>query len=403
MNPKVSIIIPVYNGANYMREAIESALKQTYKNCEVIVINDGSEDHGETDSIARSYGDRIRYYKKENGGVATAVNLGIQKMTGEYFAWLSHDDMFYPTKIQEQMEALAQSGNLDKIVFGNFEFLNADSGEKRIFRIENLCDNTKLTNGIYPILFGLVHFCTVLVPKKRVDEVGLCNEHLKTTQDIEWIFRLFRKEETIFIKKPLTVVRNHQSQGKYWIKEYNSEQGKTHIEFLESISTDEIEAFFGDSFTMYEKMATFYRQDKNLVAFEYARQAFNKLPKPKDVFNQISEFRSKMQELSKGNASKVCIFCAGKYGKKLLYEFRKRELEVDFFSDNNERVWDTIIEGLDCVSPISLDRQHTLILVALENPDELTLELKKRGFKWVIPYYEIINDILQIAPIVLPD
>ena len=83
-NPKVSIIIPVYNGSNYLKEAIDSALEQTYKNIEIIVVNDGSRDNGATEKIVKSYGDRIRYYKKDNGGVSTALNLGIEKMTGEY-------------------------------------------------------------------------------------------------------------------------------------------------------------------------------------------------------------------------------------------------------------------------------------------------------------------------------
>ena len=64
-SPKVSIIIPVYNGEKYVRFAIDSALAQTYKNVEIIVVNDGSTD--KTDEIVRSYGDKIRYIKKENG------------------------------------------------------------------------------------------------------------------------------------------------------------------------------------------------------------------------------------------------------------------------------------------------------------------------------------------------
>src|SRR5690554_1481040 len=71
---KVSIVIPVYNGANYLHEAINCALAQTYLNVEVVVVNDGSSDDGETERIALSYGDRIRYFTKENGGVATALN-----------------------------------------------------------------------------------------------------------------------------------------------------------------------------------------------------------------------------------------------------------------------------------------------------------------------------------------
>ena len=69
-DPKVSIVIPVYNGADYMRYAIDSALNQTYKNIEVIVVNDGSKDDGKTKKIAKEYGDKIKYYEKENGGVS---------------------------------------------------------------------------------------------------------------------------------------------------------------------------------------------------------------------------------------------------------------------------------------------------------------------------------------------
>jgi glycosyltransferase involved in cell wall biosynthesis len=118
-NPLVSIVIPVYNGSNYLSEAIDSALSQTYKNIEIIVVNDGSNDNGKTRDIALSYGEKIRYFEKENGGVATALNLGIREMRGEYFSWLSHDDVYYPDKIETQVEYINKSENQYLILFSN--------------------------------------------------------------------------------------------------------------------------------------------------------------------------------------------------------------------------------------------------------------------------------------------
>ena len=78
--PKVSIVIPVFNGANYLTSAIESALEQTYEDKEIIVVDDGSVDDDATKEIAKSYGDKIRYYLKENGGTSSALNFGIKNM-----------------------------------------------------------------------------------------------------------------------------------------------------------------------------------------------------------------------------------------------------------------------------------------------------------------------------------
>ena len=101
--PKVSIIIPVYNGENFLEQAINSALHQTYDNIEVIVINDGSNDKGKTEAIAKKYNDKIKYFYKENGGVASALNMALEKMSGDYFSWLSHDDLYYDDKIEKQI------------------------------------------------------------------------------------------------------------------------------------------------------------------------------------------------------------------------------------------------------------------------------------------------------------
>jgi glycosyltransferase involved in cell wall biosynthesis len=106
-NPLVSIIIPTYNGSNYMKYAIDSALAQTYANVEVVVVNDGSCDDGKTDEIAKSYGGKIVYINREqNMGIAYTLNEGVGAMSGEYFAWLSHDDVYLQNKIEAHVHFL---------------------------------------------------------------------------------------------------------------------------------------------------------------------------------------------------------------------------------------------------------------------------------------------------------
>ena len=129
-NPLVSIIIPVYNGSNYMCEAIDSALAQTYKNIEIIVVNDGSDDAGKTEEIARNYGNKIRYICKNNGGVSTALNTGIANMKGLYFSWLSHDDIYTPDKIEKEICALSRLANKDTIILCESGYIDENSDTK---------------------------------------------------------------------------------------------------------------------------------------------------------------------------------------------------------------------------------------------------------------------------------
>ena len=126
--PLVSIVIPVYNGGNYLKEAVDSALNQTYRNIEILVVNDGSKDDGKTEAIALSYGDKIRYLKKENGGVASALNMGIRNMKGEYFSWLSHDDLYYSEKIEKEMQAVQSLADKTTVVQCEYDFYYMASG-----------------------------------------------------------------------------------------------------------------------------------------------------------------------------------------------------------------------------------------------------------------------------------
>jgi glycosyltransferase involved in cell wall biosynthesis len=222
--PKLSIVIPVYNGANYLREAIDSALGQTYENVEVIVVNDGSNDGGETEKVARSYGSRIRYFKKENGGVASALNCGIRNMTGQYLSWLSHDDVYYPFKLDRQIKMMGKLTNKEVVLYSDFEMIDRAGNSMSKVAIEPRITKTALR----AILSTSIHGCSTLVPKEVIGAVGLFNENLKTTQDNEMWLRIYMKGYS-FMHLPEILIKSrvHEAQGQRRLASVNRTETKS--------------------------------------------------------------------------------------------------------------------------------------------------------------------------------
>lgn len=199
--PLVSVIIPVYNGSNYMREAIDSALAQTYPRVEVLVINDGSNDDGETERIALSYGDRIRYFYKENEGVSSALNLGIRQMKGEYFSWLSHDDVYTPHKIARQMEALLNASDTRVLALCGVKFIDKNSqplkdikSPMRFRESRTMSWDEALTSLLRQ---GAFNGCALLIPKRVFEECGTFHEGLRYCQDQLMWMQIFLKKHTL--------------------------------------------------------------------------------------------------------------------------------------------------------------------------------------------------------------
>ena len=206
----VSIIIPVYNGEDYVRKAIDSALAQTYKNLEILVIDDGSSDG--TEGIALSYGSRIRYIKKENGGVASALNRGIKTMHGKYFSWLSHDDMYHPRKI-ELLMAQAKKESLNTVLVSDWDIVDSEDNLLRHNRLDNRLELAPRSFLAFDRNTWL-NTCAMLIPKSLFDKVGLFDETLRTTQDYDMHDRLIKNGATYkIVHKPLLLSRQHSKQG----------------------------------------------------------------------------------------------------------------------------------------------------------------------------------------------
>lgn len=199
-----------------MREAIDSALSQTYDSIEIIVVNDGSDDDGRTREIAESYGDRIRYIEKENGGVSSALNEGIRSMKGDYFSWLSHDDVYTPDKIQKQIEALRLIPSERAVVYCRCSLIDSASRPIRrksksdMLPTELLLEPETVLRHLFR--HGSMNGCCFLIPKEVFAECGLFDERLRYAQDVLMWYRVFLADYQLYVVRDIGVLSRVHSQ-----------------------------------------------------------------------------------------------------------------------------------------------------------------------------------------------
>jgi glycosyltransferase involved in cell wall biosynthesis len=400
-SPLVSIVIPVYNGADYLGEAIDSSLAQTYKNIEIVVVNDGSCDNGATEKVALSYGDKIRYFRKENGGVASALNLAIKEMKGEYFSWLSHDDLYYPNKVESQLQAINESADPTEIVFGPHDFLFQKTNTIEPFRQHLLYPNEKLTNSVFPVINIVIHGTTMLIHKSHFERVGVFNEKLLTTQDLDLWFRMLRHQNTIYLEEALVVYRMHDTQASRTIECHNQERQELFMGFMKELTKEEICSMYENEYNFYYQMSRSFIGNNLIEPYNYAMDMLAKIFVPKDAFSQYLDINNRLKQYSQGKTSKICIFGAGYQGNLLASELFNRMVYVDYFSDNDSIKWGRTINDIYCISPeqLRLEKETTLVIVATINPDSIFAQLKLLDFPYVITLQDINNMINKITPL----
>jgi glycosyltransferase involved in cell wall biosynthesis len=204
--PLVSAIIPVFNGEKFLAETIQSVLDQTYPNIECIVVNDGSTDR--TADIVKSFGKRVRYIERPNGGVSSARNVGIEHALGEYVAFLDADDLWKPEKTVKQLEVFDRDSTLG-LVYSGVDFVNEKKesigGIKQKFGDDTLKRTLLLETPAFLTMTGMV-------PKKALDQVGVFDERLSTSADADLVCRIALKYNVAGIDESLAFYRQHESQ-----------------------------------------------------------------------------------------------------------------------------------------------------------------------------------------------
>jgi glycosyltransferase involved in cell wall biosynthesis len=200
MMPNISVIIVVKNGEKFLAQAIESVLVQTYQNLEIIVIVGASTDN--TLKIAQSF-ENIEVVVQKDVGIASAYNLGVQTSRGKFVTFLSHDDIWEPTKLENQFALIMENPTIQCVV-GRVKFFVSE-GEKIPygFRKDLLNDNR-------------VAFIpeTLFARKELFDFVGYFDPTLVTGEDVDWFSRVFDANiEIAFVDEIILKKRVHSGNS----------------------------------------------------------------------------------------------------------------------------------------------------------------------------------------------
>lgn len=202
---KVDVIVPAYNAERYLSAAIESVTIQTFSDWRILVIDDGSTDS--TSIIAASWAERLGpklvYHRKENGGVSSARNTGIQMATADYLAMLDADDMWLPCRLAESLRVLSERPEI-AMTYGFIERI--DSEGRFIDTYETIKRHSQgwIAPHIYTKMID-IPCVTVTVRRSCLQDVGGFDENLTVTEDRDLWFRIAQRYEVALV--PIIMAR----------------------------------------------------------------------------------------------------------------------------------------------------------------------------------------------------
>jgi glycosyltransferase involved in cell wall biosynthesis len=208
MEPLVSVIIATYNRAEFIGQAVESAVDQTYGKIEIIVIDDGSTDN--THEVLKKYEGKIKYIYQKRAERSAARNRGFRHSRGDYIAFLDSDDVWLPEKIEKQVEVLNERQDVG-LVYVDVQFIDASGqpfdghvrwdGRKRDVLYEDLMTNNIVTGTT----------SSAMIRRACLDKVGLFDESMNTCEDLDLFRRIALHYKFHNISSPLVKFRIHDA------------------------------------------------------------------------------------------------------------------------------------------------------------------------------------------------
>jgi glycosyltransferase involved in cell wall biosynthesis len=198
MSPTLSVVIPVFNGAAFIGQAIESVLRVAVDGVEIIVVDDGSTDA--TASVVRAVGAPVRYVRQDNQGPPVARNAGIREASGELIALLDADDLWPADKLRHQRPPLLENPALDLVL-----------GYTRHFRETVGPDGTARMELAEPMM--IVQLGAALFRRRVFDEVGLFDPRLPYGDDVDWLLRAREKRVGVALVEEVGILYRRHSNN----------------------------------------------------------------------------------------------------------------------------------------------------------------------------------------------
>lgn len=268
----VTVIIPVYNGEKFIEEAIISVLNQTYKDMEVLVIDDGSEDG--TSEIVKKYEPKVKYIYQSNKGPSAARNLGMDLAKGEYLAFLDADDTYEPTKIEKQVMILNTYPDVD-VVYADANMMDVNGNLQGIYKSEWCFDDHK--DFLAMLIFRqIVPMPPAIMIRKKCYLEGISyNSDYVHAEDYDFIIRLAQKYHFKYLKEPLYNYRRHSDN----LTNNRRKQLDAEIRIIQDLGIDRITQIVKDS--NFSKIQKQMLLGKVLLKIKEIKMAF-------DVFKELT-------------------------------------------------------------------------------------------------------------------
>lgn len=292
----VSVIIPTYNSRKYIEEALNSVFKQTYKDLEIIVVDDGSIDG--TEELLKKYKDQIIYIKKTNGGEASARNKGLEVAKGDHICFLDADDLYVDDKIEKQIKTLNSFKDID-VVYNDVEVVDEELRYIKTLKSEGVYENQNDFLCMM-IVRQMIPGTASMMFRRHCIETGIrYPTNYKNSVDYGFTIQLASKYKFKYIPETLYIYRRHEKN----LTNNHENQKKCESDIVKKLGIDIIKKIVKE---------TSFQENEKEVIFSQILMKIDNWNEAKTILEKLSlKYSNKYVCFYLGN----CYLILGEYEK----------------------------------------------------------------------------------------